>query len=437
MSQSLTSLQDTTLATERQDIPFTFQPRRGVLPIRGVPFLPVAPVKPKIATTAANPSGTGGIPKVLLSVNAVQTPVKQQTYTDCAVTVSFTRDTSDTNFDHVNIWFVGYHGSSTPTLMGSGVSSPITLIVDATKENVAVYAQTVSASGQSADYSFATATSVTLSGVVGAAPAPTISQTLIATPLGYQFAFNQVALPAGDIDVVTAYRVYRNTSANTFAGSTFLRPFTHDPTHLGAIVVQDNVGGGQTYYYFVTSVNSASLESGALSAQSGAVVSGTANLDTDVSNGATFAKVTTAPATGLNTGTAVAASGNIIFKNLAGPTAVTSGPNINSSTYSVIPEMTVTITTKGNKVLVVFTISISVAVAIIWGLAFFRDGVPISVDFFGNGQSSNGSGGPVCLCFLDSPSAASHTFDIRWKGDGTHVVTNPGLQRTLQIVELG
>jgi hypothetical protein len=432
-------LQDTALTTEREDIPRNFNPKRAVVPIKGVPFRPPVLPKPKTAV-AANPSGTGGIPKVLLSVTAVQTPVKQQTYTNCAVTISFTRDTSDTNFDHVNIWFIGYHGSSTPTLMGSGVSSPITLIVDATKENVTVYAQTVSASGQSADYSFATATSVTLTGVAGAAPAPTISQTLTASPLGYQFAFNQVALPAGDIDVVTAYRVYRNTSANTFSGSVLLKTFVHDPTHLGAIVVQDRVGGGVTYYYFVTSVNSAALESGATSAQSGAVVSGTASLDTDVADGATYLRVTATPATGLNTGNAVDSSGNLKLKNVAVGTPTTSGPTTASGTYATIPEMTQTVTTKGNKVALFFSIVLaSSVVGYTYAIAFFRDGVMIGPEFDGGNTmtSSNFLQLPFVAIFIDTgASAASHTFDVRWKATAGTVVS-VGTQRTFQVVELG
>src|ERR1700689_658952 len=87
-------------------------------------------------TTVANTAGTDGIPFPLLTVQAIQTPVKQQSFTNCNVTVSWTRNNSDTNFDHVNVWFVGYHGSSNPALMSAGTTSPLNFICDATKETV-------------------------------------------------------------------------------------------------------------------------------------------------------------------------------------------------------------------------------------------------------------------------------------------------------------
>ena len=52
---------------------------------------------------------------------------------------------------------------------------------------------------------------------------------------------------------------------------------------------------------------------------------------------------------------AVDTSGNLLLKNLSGVVGTTVNPATTSTTYSVIPEMTKTITTKGNKVFVVFT----------------------------------------------------------------------------------
>jgi hypothetical protein len=223
---------------------------------------------------AANPSGTGGVPETLLSISVAQSPIKQQTYTDSQITVNFTWDASDKNYDHVNIWVKGYHGNVNPVLVASAASSPVNVILDSTGETVTVYGQTVSASGQSAAVSYALSAPIALSGVVTNPPAPTISQTLTSTPLGIQFSFNQVNL-SGTQDVITAYRVYKNSS-NSFSGSTLFQTFAHDPTHLGAIVVQDTIGGGQTNYYWVTSVNSIGLESTATAAQSSAVATGLA-----------------------------------------------------------------------------------------------------------------------------------------------------------------
>lgn len=271
------------------DVPTSFRPSKTTFPMG-----PVAPpvsnlIKaveptPPASATPVNPSGTGGTPKVLLSLGASQTPVAYQTHTISGVFVNFTWDTTDPNFDHVNVWIKGYHGSTNPLLVASGNASPLQFQLDATGETVVVIGQTASAAGKTADVSFALSTTVKLSGVITNPPSPTISQVLTATPLGYQFSFNQVVLPGGDIDVILAYRIYKNSS-NTFSGATLLRTFPHDPTHAGAIVVQDNVGGGHTFYYFVTSVDTASLESTATSAQSGAVVSGAAVLGTDTVDG--------------------------------------------------------------------------------------------------------------------------------------------------------
>jgi hypothetical protein len=255
------------------------------------PMGPLAPPTSTViqAVTAVNSSSSSGttssgVPNPLLSLSGAESPIKQQTQTYCEVTLTFSVDASDTNYDHVDVWMIGYHGSGVAQLIASGKTSPIDFQLDSTQELVTFYVQTVSADGQSANYLSALSTNVTLSGVVSTPPAPTVSQTLVGTPLGYQFSFNQIVLSAGTQDIITAYRVYRN-STNTFSGATLQQTFVHDPTHSGAIVFQDNVGGGQTYYYFVTSVNSAGYESTDTAAQSGTVTSGTATLGTDVVDG--------------------------------------------------------------------------------------------------------------------------------------------------------
>lgn len=247
-------------------------------------------------------------------------------------------------------------------------------------------------------------------------PHPTIAQTLTALPLSLQFSFNQVTLPIGATNVISSYRVYRNTSANNFSGATLMRTFVHDPTRQGAITVQDNTGGGKTYYYFVTSVDTASNESTAVGAQSGAIVSQNAN-------------PTTASAVGS-----------------------TSNPSTVSASYVVIPEMTVTATFKGNKVIIVFTGSfgittVSTTLVTTGEFAIFKDGAQLTPSpgyFITNGANvstsvpSTGLDIPVSISFLDQPSAASHTYDVRWaifNGPGT--LNGIGTARTLQVVELG
>lgn len=242
-------------------------------------------------------------------------------------------------------------------------------------------------------------------------PHPTIAQTLTALPLSLQFSFNQVTLPIGATNVISSYRVYRNTSANNFSGATLMRTFVHDPTRQGAITVQDNTGGGKTYYYFVTSVDTTSLESTPVGAQAGAVTSSNAN------------------------------------PNISSPTPTTSSPQTTSTTFATLAEMTSTITTKGNPVLVIFSgtfiATFGTAAAVQLDLAIFRDGSQI-----GNIQSttwfaSAGSGFLMdSFSELDQPAAGSHTYTAQWRvGPGQAgvgwAVTNNLKARQLQVIELG
>ncbi len=134
---------------------------------------------------------------------------------------------------------------------------------------------------------------------------------------------------------------------------------------------------------------------------------------------------------------AVDGSGNLLLKNLSTPTPTTSAPTTTSATYAVIPEMTTTITTKGNKVLILFSGTIANNTSGALGkVAVFLDGTQVSPDFQWT-AAGTGFGAEVCISWLDSPSAASHTYDIRWKSNGAANMTATLLLRTLQVVELG
>lgn len=223
--------------------------------------------------TGANPSGKNGIPKPLISVNATESPVKLQSSTVSEVSISFIRDGSDLNYYAVGIWFTGYHGNPNPVLMASGTTSPVSFLCDTTDEVVVVQVQTVSSTGLSAPLIFAKSTTVKLDGVVSAPPAPSIAQSLVGTPTGYQFSFNQDSLAKGDEDVINAYRVYRSAT-NLFATATLRTTIAPDATALGAITFTDTINDAlaTNYFYWVTAVNTVGLESVPTPAQSGAIV---------------------------------------------------------------------------------------------------------------------------------------------------------------------
>jgi len=261
----------------------TYRPVRIILnPIRPLPSPIGSPIQALLSATKAKTSpvgvntvGNGGLaaPKQLISVTAVESPAKVQGRTVSEVSVSFVRDTSDKNFASVRLWFTGYNANSTPQLIVDSTQSPISFLVETTKETVVITAQTVSSDGTTSDFNSAKTCTVTLDGVISAPPAPSIAQSLIGTATGYQFSFNEVILSPGTEDVIDSYRVYRGTSTDPTLAS-LVMTFKHDPTANGAIVFTDTIQAANNvlYYYWVTAVNTAGLESTKTAAQSGNVI---------------------------------------------------------------------------------------------------------------------------------------------------------------------
>ena len=149
---------------------------------------------------------------------------------------------------------------------------------------------------------------------------------------------------------------------------------------------------------------------------------------------------------------AVDSSGNLLLKNVNDAVGVTIGPSTTSTTYSVIPELTQTLTFKGNKVLLAFTLNANMQNAtsgVSARFAIFKDGVQLSQDYeinegFVNDLASgvfypvSNNEVLVAITFIDSPSAASHTYDVRWRiTGGGPTLYNLGTARRFQIVELG
>jgi len=107
---------------------------------------------------------------------------------------------------------------------------------------------------------------------------------------------------------------------------------------------------------------------------------------------------------------AVDSSGNLKLKNIGSPTATTFNPLTTSATYVVVPELTLTITTKGNKVFVTFDMPVKQGTTnTLASLAIFMDGVQQSPDVSFLTQSVNGAS-VVSASWIIAASAASHTL---------------------------
>lgn len=246
------------------------------------------------ASAAIAKAVSAGFPKQLLSISAVESPSRQQTTTYSEVSVSFVRDTTDPLFFGVRIWFIGYQGSTSSVIVAEGDVSPVSFLVQTTGETVTVVGQPVAADGTPANFALAVRTTVALDGVVSAPPAPSIAQSLVGTPLGYQFSFNEVILTSQQ-DVIDSYRIYRNT-VNDDTTATFITSFKHNPNPSGAIVFTDNlstVASGLSYYYWVSAINTVGLESLKTAAQSGTVVGSVGSIPAVVSTPFKFTSTTT------------------------------------------------------------------------------------------------------------------------------------------------
>ncbi len=247
----------------------------------------------KLNTTVANLKVTvdepAGTPNSVSGVSATESPYKTPTGQMVSdVSVSFVVNPSDTFFYKAQVWFVGYNGNPNPQLMADGTASPVSFLTDTTHETVTVYVVTVGTTGlPSSDVLSAPSSTVSLDGVVSAPPAPSVSQSLTSTPTGYQFSFNY--LTGLSADLVDGYKVYRNTVNNTSTATQFAF-FKHNPLNTGTQVVQDDgVPNGTIYWYWVSAINTSSLESSLTSVPgSGTIISGLAPTSDNMVRNGTF-----------------------------------------------------------------------------------------------------------------------------------------------------
>lgn len=105
-------------------------------------------------------------------------------------------------------------------------------------------------------------------------------------------------------------------------------------------------------------------------------------------------------------------------------TGSTSAPTTTSASYVVIPEMTLTITTQGGSIVVGFNGSFNVRDGDDFTIGIHQDGSLVGKEqrlaFFGGTllgltPASMTSYPAIISARIATPSAASHTYDVRWK----------------------
>lgn len=192
------------------------------------------------------------------------------------VTVQYTSPSPIGSFGGVFLVAKNYNGSSTLVKVGedtfhgaAGAIQSFVTVLQRTNEAVTFFVVPKTASEVTpTDWTTSPSFALTLNGLVSAPPAPTFTETLTATPTGYEFIFNQV-VAAGT--VIDSYNVYRNTSF-TSSGAIVIRTYKHGQTNAGSpITVQDVSPDGVPYYYYVSAVNTSGLESSLAAAQAGTV----------------------------------------------------------------------------------------------------------------------------------------------------------------------
>lgn len=134
---------------------------------------------------------------------------------------------------------------------------------------------------------------------------------------------------------------------------------------------------------------------------------------------------------------AVDSSGNLLLKNIAQANGTTASPTTASAVPAQVPELTATVTTKGNYVFLSFTVGFSNDTT--GGSVFFKlyvDGVSTGEEYLGSSPiiSQNET---VAGSWMVHPSAASHSFAVYWWVTVGTTCTCNGTNRTLEVVELG
>lgn len=254
----------------------------------------LADIRPIITnnTIPPNPTSVSGTNAGLIIDNVVYD----------SVTTQYTAPVPISSFAGVFLVAKNYNGSTTLVKVGedtfngaAGTIQNFKTILQRTGEVVTFYVVPKTATEVTpVDWTTCPSFTLTLDGLVTAPPAPSINQSLIGTPLGYQFSFNE--LSGALTSVIQTYRVYRNTTNNS-GTATLLLTVPHDPKQSGAIVVDDTIvpATGAAYFYWVSAVNTSGLESSLTAAQSGPVAGAVGSVPPSLTTAFSYTATGTSP----------------------------------------------------------------------------------------------------------------------------------------------
>lgn len=110
-----------------------------------VPYTPTASPLNQIRGVAAKGSTGAGVPRHVSNVAARISTASEGTTS--AISVTYSRDPSDTSHSKVNVYVSGYQGNKTPVQVASGSESPVTFVLNNTGETLSIRVQSQGNSG--------------------------------------------------------------------------------------------------------------------------------------------------------------------------------------------------------------------------------------------------------------------------------------------------
>lgn len=127
--------------------------------------------------------------------------------------------------------------------------------------------------------------------------------------------------------------------------------------------------------------------------------------------------------------------GTLILPTLTQYPGVAGGPTTTSSTYATVTNLTVTKTFRARPVLVAWTIAMSHSVnAANVATQAFVDGAAVSKEYPQQLVTAGANELAVGMAVF-TPTAASHTLDIRWKTTSAGTLTGNSDSRVMIVLE--